>query len=322
MAASAKTQARVQIKARKYSLSQLFSAHMQAALFSVGRLWRTPVASGMTVAVIAIALSLPVCLFVVLANAKFVSQDWQHGTQITLFLQLDSKQAQIDKLISQVRSRPEVAYVNYISPQQGMRDLAQYEGFSELLTQLPTNPLPPVLEVYPDNNLYSPQVLASMVDNLQQLPGVVSGQLDLQWLNRLNNIITLLQRGVLVLVLLLCSAVFLVITNTLRLAIQNSRQEIVVFKLVGATDSFVRRPFLYSGFFYGISGGLGAWIVVTLLIWALQAPAHALAASYHAQYALAGLSIPSVLALLLLSALLGVLAACIVVNRHIVAIEP
>jgi len=320
MGASSKSQARAQMKSHKYALPQFFTAHMQAALFSFGRLWRTPVASGMTIAVIALALSLPVSLFVVLANAKFVSQDWQRGTQITLFLQLDSKQEQIDNLIARIRSRPDVAYVNYISPQQGMRDLAQHEGFSKMLTQLPTNPLPPVLEVYPDNNLYSSQVLASMVDNLQQLPEVASGQLDMQWLSRLNNIIALLQRGVLVLVLLLCSAVFLVITNTLRLAIQNCRQEIVVFKLVGATDSFVRRPFLYSGFYYGLGGGVVAWVLVSLLIWGLQAPVHALAVSYHTQYVLAGLTVPAVGALLLLNILLGVLAAYVVVNRHIAAL--
>ena len=312
-----KSQASAPRLPRKYILSRLLTEHMQAALFSLGRLWRTPVASGMTIAVIAIALALPMSLLAILSNAGFVSQDWQRGTQITLFLQLDSQQAQIDDLITAIRSRPEVAYVNYISPQQGMRDLAQHEGFSDILTQLPQNPLPPVLEVYPQNNLYSADVLANVVDNLRQLPGVVSGQLDLQWLDRLNSIIVLLQRGVMVLALLLCSAVFLVITNTLRLIIQNSHQEINVFKLVGATDSFVRRPFLYSGFCYGFSGGLGAWLLVSLLIWVLQAPVRALAASYQAQYALTGLTIPTVFALLLVSALLGVVAAWVVVNRHI-----
>ncbi len=317
-----KRQARQQKKPAKFSLVGLVAIHMQAALYSFGRLWRTPIATSMTIAVIAIALSLPAGLTVILSNVKFVSEGWQDGSQITLFLQTDTKSEQIEQLITQIRSRPEVSYVNYISAKQGMRDLAQYEGFSELLTQLPYNPLPPVLEVYPDHDLYSAELLANIADNLQQYPAVESSQLDMQWLYRLNSIIALLQRGALAIALLFCSAIFLIITNTLRLTIQNSRQEIEVFKLVGASDLFIRRPFLYSGLFYGLSGGLIAWIFVSLFIFALQAPVRALADSYHTQFALANLYFPMVIVLLFISALLGVSAAYFVVKRQLATVLP
>lgn len=307
---------------QQFTLAMWLQRHIEAAIASIGRMTKQPFASLMTICVIGIALALPATLYVVLQNSKAVTASWEQGSQISVFLKMNVTQNDVDQIIKQLRLRDDVGNVSYISPQQGLEQLQKQAEFGDVLTQLPDNPLPGVLEVYPAPTLQTPQAIKNLLVSLQQLPQAESAKLDMQWLQRLYSMISVAQRGVYGLVLLLALGVLLVIGNTIRLATQNHRKEIEVIKLVGATNSFVRRPFLYSGLYYGLLGGIFAWLIVSCLLLWLNTPVERLATLYSSNFQLLGLGFIHGLLLLFLSALLGLCGAWLAVNRHLNAAEP
>lgn len=303
-------------------MSSMLNYHQQALQQAMRQFSRTPISTLLTVAVIGIALALPSSLLVLLNNVKIVSRGWERGTQISLFLKRDLSAKALDHAVGNIKLRPDVAYTHYISPEQGLQELEQQAGFAQILQQLPENPLPPVVEVYPALDLQTPDSVQDLLMNLQQLPEVESAKLDMQWLQRLYQIIALVQRGASVMLILLALAVLLVVGNTIRLATENRREEIAVLKLIGATDAFVRRPFLYVGVIFGLMGGLIAWSLNNILIIILDNPVQALASLYNTAYELLGLSSPAGFLLMLFGGLLGWLGSWLAVNRHIAAIAP
>lgn len=307
---------------QQFALLLWFKRHLAAAKASLDRMALQPFASLMTICVIGIALALPAALYVVLQNSKAVTESWQRGTQISAFLKLNVEQADVDNALKQLRLRDDVGAVNYISPQQGLIQLQQQAGFGDVLSQLPDNPLPGVIEIYPAASLQTPAAIQNLLVSVQQLPQVDSAKLDMQWLQRLYSIVALTQRSLYALMILLGLGVLLVIGNTIRLATQNHRKEIEVIKLVGATNGFIRRPFLYTGFYYGFFGGLFAWISVAFLLWWLNSPVQRLVVSYGANFKLLGLGVSHGAGLLLVSASLGLMGAWFAVNRHLMAAEP
>jgi cell division transport system permease protein len=272
--------------------------------------------------VIAIALTLPVGLFVFLQNAQQLSQEWDDAAQISVYLEQQLNEKQGRKMAQHVESWDAVQQVRYISPEEALEDFKRSSGFGDALQYLSENPLPAVLVVSPRTDSANLQTTQKLLEKLQALPDVEQAQLDLQWVDRLFRIMALGQRMALMLGLLLGVAVLLVIGNTVRLAIESRRAEIVVVKLVGATDAFVRRPFLYMGVWYGLGGGLLAWLMVSLVIFWLSGSVAELVAAYDGDFGLSGLGFLATLLLWLSSALLGLLGAWLAVGRHLSKIEP
>jgi cell division transport system permease protein len=164
--------------------------------------------------------------------------------------------------------------------------------------------------------------IQALAKRLKQNPAVEFTQLDRQWLQRLYGIMHIIGRGVLILGVALALAVVLVVGNTIRLAIQNRRQEIVVIKLIGGTNAFIRRPFLYTGFWYGLFGGIIALILVELALWTINGPVENLAGLYASRFYLHNLDIWTIFTLLLLSVSLGLAGSWLAVGRHLREIEP
>ncbi|MEZ5523550.1 MAG: permease-like cell division protein FtsX [Pseudomonadales bacterium] len=299
-----------------------FDHHKQVARESFVRLLGTPVSSLMTWLVIAIALTLPVGLYVFLQNAQQLSQQWDDAAQISVYLeqQLDASKAR--QLAEQLEGWPAVQQVRYISADEALEEFKRASGFGDALQYLDENPLPAVLVVLPRTGSASLEGTRALLEQLQELPGVEQAHLDLQWVDRLFRIMALGQRLALTLALLLGVAVLLVVGNTVRLAIESRRAEIVVVKLVGATDAFVRRPFLYTGVWYGLGGGLLAWLMVNLVMLWLSGAVTELVAAYNSEFSLAGLGILATLLLWLFSGALGLLGAWLAVGRHLSKIEP
>lgn len=294
----------------------------QVAKESLRRLLAAPLSSLMTWLVIAIALTLPVGLFVFLQNAQQLSQEWDDAAQISVYLEQQLNEKQGRKMAQHVESWDAVQQVRYISPEEALEDFKRSSGFGDALQYLSENPLPAVLVVSPRTDSANLQTTQKLLEKLQALPDVEQAQLDLQWVDRLFRIMALGQRMALMLGLLLGVAVLLVIGNTVRLAIESRRAEIVVVKLVGATDAFVRRPFLYMGVWYGLGGGLLAWLMVSLVIFWLSGSVAELVAAYDGDFGLSGLGFLATLLLWLSSALLGLLGAWLAVGRHLSKIEP
>ncbi|NOZ38304.1 MAG: cell division protein FtsX [Gammaproteobacteria bacterium] len=276
----------------------------------------------MTAAVIGIALALPTGLHVLLQNAQQISGSWDGSAQISLFLKKSVSHRQALRLARQLRKRDEIAKVSYISREQALQEFQQQSGFGDALKALTKNPLPSVLIVQPALAHSQPEQTAVLLEQLRRDIRVDVAQLDMQWLKRLYAIMDIVRRGLLVLAGLLALTVLLVVGNTIRLAIQNRRDEIVVIKLIGGTDAFIRRPFLYTGFWYGFFGAILAFIMVYTALLLLSGPVEKLALLYHNSFELSRLDLDTTLILLISGVMLGLVGSWLAVGRHLREIEP
>jgi cell division transport system permease protein len=296
--------------------------HLQTFFYALGQLSFKPFSTLMTVAVIGIALAMPAGLHVLLINVQQVLSGWDSAAQLSLFLQHDTRETEALALAGRLRTRPGISSVEYISSEQAMNEFQQHSGFGEALSALEDNPLPPVLVVYPAIELQGPELLQQLRQELAGEQAVEIAQLDMQWVKRLYALMDIGKRGVWVLAAMFALGVLLVVGNTIRLAIQNRRDEIVIIKLIGGTDAFIRRPFLYTGFWYGLLGGVIAFILVELALWLLSGPVNNLAALYSSEFRLASLDLLTAAALLCGGMLLGLCGSWLAVGRHLRAIEP
>ncbi len=303
-------------------MNSYFANHRLVAQESLERLLRNFVASAMTWLVIGIALALPTGLFVALSNLESVSSDWDGAAQMSLFIHKVVSEQDGRKLASELRLRDDIESVEYISRTQALEEFQSLSGYGEVLDGLENNPLPSVIVVKPKEENGAAVATERLFEELSELPQVDQAVLDLEWVQRLYSMMSLGRRLTLALAALLSLGVLLVIGNTIRLAIEGRRDEIVIVKLVGATNSFVRRPFLYTGLWYGFGGGLMAWFIITVSLSWLSAPVAELAGLYQSEFSLRGLGVGSTLLLWISSGLLGLIGAWLAVSRHLGAIEP
>lgn len=304
------------------SLNGWLLRHLQTFFYTLGQMWRKPLSALMTAAVIGIALALPAGLHILLKNVQQVMSGWDGATQLSLFLQRELSEADAEQLAHRLRQRTDIAGVDYISRAEAMEEFRRLSGFGEALDALAENPLPPVLVVRPVLSHAGPDQVQALLAEMRSLTEVEMAQLDMQWVKRLFALMEIGKRGVWVLAVLLALAVLLVVGNTIRLAIQNRKEEIVITKLIGGTDAFIRRPFLYSGFWYGLFGAVIAASLVQTSLWTLAGPVRNLAGLYHSNFRLDTLDPVTGGSLLLLGTGLGLLGSWLAVGRHLRAIEP
>ncbi|GAA6171284.1 permease-like cell division protein FtsX [Colwellia sp. KU-HH00111] len=296
--------------------------HLQQAVGSLGGLWRTPFTSVMTVFVLGISLALPATLHLFVKNAQQVSEQWNSASQITLFLRLSTNDKSAKNLVKRIKLYDEVSEVHYISAEQALKEFKLLSGFGQSLEYLDTNPLPATILVTPTQRASQVSAAKELLVKLKQEREVEQGKLDLEWLTRLEAIAQLIEDIVIGVALLLCMSVVLIVGNTIRLAILNQKDAIAVMKLVGATDSFIQRPFLYSGVWFGIFGGLLSWLAVTILAQYLTGAISKLTDLYQSSFELQGLSFYEAILLIAFAVLLGLVGSYISVRKHIRAIEP
>jgi len=304
------------------SVKTYFMRHAQVFFYSLGLLWRAPFNLFMTATVIGIALALPTGMHILLNNAQQISGGWDGAAKVSLFLKQKISAKQAKSLANQLRKRPEIAEVEYISKQKGLEEFKKRSGYNAAIKALDENPIPATLVITPKlqhNNAAQVEQLAKQMEAYQQVELV---QLDSEWVQRLYAIMDIVRRGVTVLGLMLSIGVLLVVGNTIRLAIQNRRDEIVIVKLIGGTNGFIRRPFLYTGFWYGFIGGLIALILVFLSLLLISGPVENLAGLYQSEFALHKMDFGTIFTILVLSVGLGLGGSWIAVSRHLREIEP
>lgn len=301
-------------------LDAWLESHRASLVDSLRRLIKQPIGSFFTCLVMAVALSLPMGLALLLDNVERLGGSWQRAAQISLFLQVEASEAEGQTLREQIAAMDDVAAADWISREQALQEFQQQSGLGEALKDLPENPLPGVVLVTPRE--VDKVTLEALRLRLADLPRVQQAQLDLVWVERLTAILSLGDRFVFGLTLLLVMALLLVIGNTIRLHIENRRTEIEVIKLVGGTDSYVRRPFLYMGALYGLGAGLLAWLVLAYGLGWLNDAVIRLAGLYGSNFALAGVPAGDGLSLLLGAVLLGYIGAWLAVARHLNELEP
>ncbi|MBB1074537.1 cell division protein FtsX [Rhodoferax sp. 4810] len=306
----------------KQRLYAWLTCHVNAASDSVQQLWVTPFATALTIAAIAIALALPTALHVFTINLKELGGHWEGAAAISLFLLPHIDEQQADKLANELRQRTDVAHVEIISRQAGLAEFRSYSGLGAALDQLTENPLPVVLALYPTSYISDLTELEQLSASVAQLPGIDFVRLDTEWIQRLQAVIKLLQQGLWLLSAALAIGVLLVIGNTIRLEVENRRNEIEVMDLVGATASFIRRPFLYSGAWYGLFGGSGAWVLVNFMAWQLQTPVDRIARLYHSHFQLLGLDWIATCILMIGAIALGIAGSWLVVAQRLNQLQP
>jgi cell division transport system permease protein len=296
--------------------------HRRVARESLQRLLREPLNTAMTFLVIGIALALPVALSVALGNFQVVAARWQNPSQISLYLRQAVDLPEAQQLANDLSGWPSISKVEVISKEQGLEEFRKSSGFSAALDYLGTNPLPVVMVITPAESGTGSVAAKSLFDQLRTLPAVETAKLDLDWIRKLESIIAIGQKVVLGLVILLSTGVLLIIGNTIRLAVESRRQEILVTRLVGGTDAFVRRPFLYIGMWYGLGGAIVATLLVVSGLAMLNEPVTQLAGLYGSDFLLLGLSASDLLSLWGLAILLGLAGAWLSVNAELEALEP
>jgi len=255
-------------------------------------------------------------------NAQQVSEQWDSASQITLFLKLSTTEKSAENLVKRIKLYSEVSDVRYISAQQALKEFKILSGFGESLEYLNENPLPATILVSPTERSSQASAANELLAKLKQEREVDQGKLDLEWLTRLEAVARLIEDIVIGVALLLCLSVVLIVGNTIRLAILNQKDAIAVMKLVGATDSFIQRPFLYSGMWYGVFGGLLSCLSVAILAQYLTGSISELTDLYQSNFQLQGLAFNEALLLIAIAVILGLAGSYISVRKHIRAIEP
>jgi len=304
------------------SLNIWLSQHAQSFVSSLGQLHKNLGSNLLSIAVIGISLALPAGFYLILANAERVMENWEGAIQIALYLHPDISTNQSELLRDEISQLQLVDEVILITKDQALDEYRNFSGFAEALDALEENPLPSVLLVQPRHDALSSAEGQALLEQLGRRPEVENAQFDRQWVNRLVIILEILERAVVILAVMLSLAVLLIIGNTIRLSIINKRTEIEINKLFGATNAFIQRPFLYTGFIFGVAGSVIAWLLLLIATVILQGPVQQLAILYNSGFTLQGLSFREFCILTAAGGGLGLLGSWIAVDRHTRATEP
>lgn len=304
------------------TLSIDLTRHAQMLVASLGRLGRHPLSTLMTVAVIGIALALPAGLQLLVTNGRALSGHWDSAIEISVYLENGVSADRAAEFAKELRADPAIADVVLITSDQALEEFREYSEFGAALDALPENPLPNLLVIRPTSDNDSALAVEALGDQLRAKLPADSIQTDTEWVARFHAMLDLVRRVVSLAALLLALGVLIIVGNTIRLDIQNRKDEIEVTKLIGATDAFIRRPFLYTGAWYGFLGGLFSLGLVTTSLWALEDPVRRLAGLYGSNFRLAGPEAVSIAILVIGGTALGWVGSWVSATRNMRKIEP
>jgi len=295
--------------------------HASSSLGSLGRLARQPFSSLMIVLVIGVTLAIPAAINVIVKNVQSVSASWDNALDFSVFLKRDVSIDAARGLASLIAQRADVETVNLITADEAMTTFKQQSGFGDALDQLSDNPLPHTLTVRPGASNTSASLIL-LQEEISNLPETEMVQVDTDWVQRFHAILDIVRQAIAIGAVLLGIAIVVIIGNTIRLDIESRREEIEVTKLIGASNAFVRRPFLWTGFWYGLLGGIVALLVVQYGLYLLRGPVSRLAGLYQGNIDIASLDFNESAALIATAVVLGLFASWLTAARHMRRIEP
>jgi len=289
--------------------------HLYVAQNTLRRLRTTPVSSLLNILVIGVALSLPTGGYILLQNVQGLSDKLVGAAQISVFLSMNVSQDEIARFSKQLEQHKDIARVEFVPREQALQQLQQSTGLADVAGGLTQNPLPHAFIVYPKST--EPQALDKLRDELKTWPKFEHVQLDSAWARKLEALLKFGRLAVLILAVLLSFALVAITFNTIRLQILTQREEIEVSKLIGASNSFIRRPFLYFGLVQGLLGGTTAWLIITVSLSLLNVSLADLTQLYASNFTLHHLTAGDSITLLGFSAYLGWLGALMSVSQHL-----
>ena len=298
----------------------ILTQHANVARIALRRMFVSPVAGFFNVLVIGIALSLPAGVYVLLQNAQGLVAQLSASPQISLYLSMDASSSDIAQLRATLSQMKQISGIEFVSRTEALDNLGRSTGLNDVIADLQTNPLPDAFVI--STRSTEAKALDALRNELSHLPNVDLAQLDSAWAYKLEAILEFGRMAVLVLASLLSLGLIAITFNTIRLQIVTQRDEILVAKLIGATDAFIRRPFLYFGAIQGLLGGITAWLIITASLHLLKQPLLTLSQLYASNFALQPLSLSDSVSLLIFSIYLGWLGSWLSVARHLSQIEP
>lgn len=296
--------------------------HLQTLIGALGRLSEHKLATLLTTVVIGVALALPACLHLLIANAQTATGNWNRAVDLSVYMRIPTSLDEVRGIAERLRQRRDVADVEVFTADEALKEFRRESGFGSAIDALTGNPLPHSLVVHPKAEYATAAHLEELAGDIRELPSVDLVQLDTEWVNRLQAILEAFRRAVLLSAAFLGIGVMAIVGNTIRLDIQNRRAEIEVMKLVGGSDAFVRRPFLYSGAWYGVGGAVVAWLLTAIVVGVLREPVSRIAGLYGSGFSVSGLGVEPALILLGAGVLLGWLGSYVAASRHLRQIEP
>jgi len=297
-----------------------FAAHRRAFTGTLSRLAAAPLASLFNILVIGTALALPLGFYVVLANLQGLARDFSPQPQLSIFLVPDASTGDVHDLEQRLKSQSNISGFRFVPRAQALETLKSRAGLADVIAGLPTNPLPDAFVVTASAS--DAAELAALRADFARWPKVAEVHVDSDWARRLDSLLALGRYAVLMLAAALALALVAITFNTIRLQILTQRDEIEVAKLIGATDGWIRRPFLYFGGILGAAGGAAAWLMIWIALLVFNTQLQPLAALYDIPLQLAHLSAGDSLAALLFAAALGWFGAWLSVRRHLHAYNP
>ena len=295
--------------------------HASTSLGSLGRLFRNPLSSLMIVLVIAVTLALPAAINIIVKNARSVSGSWDNALDFSVFLKQELSESEAEGLARLIGQRADVESVELVTASEALVEFREQSGFGAALDQLPDNPLPHTLIVRPGPGNTSASMIL-LQEELGNLPEAEFVQVDTEWVQRFHAILDIVRQAIAIGAGLLGIAIVVIIGNTIRLDIENRRDEIEVTKLIGASNAFVRRPFLWTGFWYGLFGGLMALALVYYGLYLLEGPVARLAGLYQSHLVVDSLDLVEALAVVGIGVFLGLFGSWFTAARHMRRIEP
>lgn len=303
-----------------------FTAYLQSQyhvlIASLMRLLQTPFTSAMAISVMAIAIALAGSFYILVSNGQQLVDSLQTGKQISVFLHEQITDQQAREFAQKLQSNEQIADVSVISKQQALAEFQKYSGFGAALSALEANPLPVVIQVFPAESLTGTQQLSQLLTKIKAEQEVDLAQLDMDWVMRLQSMMQIVNRVLLLLSVLLALAVVFVTGNTIRLELQTRRDEVIVHKLVGASNRFICLPFLYSGFWLGLISGMFAWGIIAFMLLMIHSPVEQLALLYQSHFQLHFMSFSESVSLLLGSSVLGISGALVVAYYQLRQLKP
>lgn len=282
-----------------------FISHKRAIVTCYQRLKLHVFTYLLTLLVVAVALILPSSLYLIVSNIKSVNTSWDRGTQINVYLKQDSSQEEIKQLTDTLKQHSEIQKIQYISGEQGLKEFQEHTS----LKIDPKDTLPPVLVITPKNSSIAKNSLEKLQQQLQKSPVVTRASLDKLWVKRLNTMISLLDHFTLGLAIILSIGAILSVGNAVNCISKQHQKEITLYRLVGATNAYNRRPFLYMGAILGLSASLVAVATISLLVYWLNPMVHQLALLYQSQLSITGFNLQNSLLLLAIGTGLGIIGA-------------
>lgn len=309
-----------------FRLKEKFEAyllnHAHGLFSSLGRLSRAPFTSAMTLLVLAVAISIAAGFYLFIANIQQLTGNLESSNRISLFLQDNINENAGRKIAEHFKQNPRVEEVKFITKKQAIEEFKANSGFGDALNALDSNPLPNVIELLPRDALESSENIEKLMEEIKQLPQVEFVQVDRQSVSRVQAIMRIAGRGVWLVGLLLGFAVTFITGNTIRLELQNRQDEVFISKLVGATHSFIQRPFLYTGFWLGFIAGFLGWVIITVTLLILKNPVEKLSELYNGSFHLLFMSFSELILLLMMSSMLAVAGSWAVLHYQLRRLKP